>query len=161
MNLWKEKEARFEWRGFMLDEARHFFGKEVVKKILDVMHFLKLNRFHWHLVDDQGWRIEIKKYPKLIEIGSKREASHIKGRIRCKTNNKPHGGYYTQKEIREIVDYAREREIEIVPEIELPGHCMSALAAYPNLSCTGGPFKVPVCFGIKRDVYCAGKEEVF
>ena len=152
---------RFQWRGFMLDEARHFMGKEIVKKILDIMALHKLNKFHWHLVDDQGWRIEIKKYPKLIEIGSKRKIVTRRGEISNLKNPDEIGGYYTQEEIKEIIAYASERFIEIIPEIEMPGHCTSALAAYPELSCKGGPFEVPTKWGIFFDVYCPGKEKVY
>ncbi len=152
---------RFLWRGFMLDVGRHFFGKEVIKKLLDVIALQKMNVFHCHLTEDQGWRLEIKKYPKLIEIGSKRRESQIGGFLSKKTDGMPHEGYFTQEDMKEIVNYANKRFIKVIPEIEMPGHCMAALAAYPELSCTGGPFEVPTFFGIKKDVYCAGKERVF
>lgn len=152
---------RFTWRGFMLDVGRHFFGKETIKQILDVMASLKMNVFHWHLTDDQGWRIEIKKYPKLVQIGSTRDTTQVGGFISPKRSGKPHEGHYTQDDAREIVSYALERHITIVPEIDTPGHCTAALAAYPELSCTGGPFTVPGTFGIKKDVLCVGKERVF
>ena len=152
---------RFSWRGFMLDVGRHFFSKEIIKKMLDLMALQKLNVFHWHLNEDQGWRLAIKKYPKLIEIGSKRKESQIGGFLSRKTDGTPHEGYFTQEDAKEIVNYASERFIKIIPEIEMPGHCMAALAAYPELSCTRGPFEVPTFFGIKKDVYCAGKERVF
>ncbi len=151
---------RFEWRGFMLDEGRHFQGMETVLKTLDLMALQKLNVFHWHLTEDQGWRIEIKKYPRLTEIGSLR-AGTSKTILGKKHNGEPHGGFYTQGEIRAIVAYAAERHISIVPEIEIPGHCMAALAAYPEVSCTGGPFTVATHFGIYPDIYCAGKEATF
>lgn len=156
-----EDYPRFKWRGFMLDEARHFMGKEIVKKMLDLMALHKLNKFHWHLVDDQGWRIEIKKYPKLIEVGSKRKIKTNRGEESNLKDSDFIGGYYSQEEIKEIIDYAEERFIEVIPEIEMPGHCKAALAAYPELSCTGGPFEVPTRWGIFSDVYCLGKENVF
>ncbi|NHJ04566.1 MAG: beta-N-acetylglucosaminidase [Candidatus Heimdallarchaeota archaeon] len=152
---------RYNWRGFMLDEARHFMGKAIVKKILDLMALHKLNKFHWHLVDDQGWRIEIKKYPKLVEIGSKRKINTKRGEISNLENQNYIGGYYKQEEIKEIINYAKERFIEVIPEIEMPGHCSASLAAYPELSCTGGPFEVPTRWGIFFDVYCTGKENVY
>ena len=152
---------RFTWRGYMLDEARHFHGTEVVKKMLDLMSLLKLNKFHWHLTDDQGWRIEIKKYPKLIEIGSKREETAVGGLFSKNHDGIPHSGYYSQEDIKEIVDYANDRFIQIIPEIDLPGHTRAVLASYPNLSCKGYPFRVSTHWGIHRDVLCVGKEKVF
>ena len=126
---------RFEWRGFMLDEGRHFYGKEEIKKLLDVMAAYKLNRFHWHLTEDQGWRIEIKKYPRLTEVGAWRN-SKVLGWGEVKPDGQRYGGYYTQKDAREIVHYAQERFIEIVPEVDIPGHSQAAVAAYPEfLSC--------------------------
>ena len=150
---------RFTWRGFMLDEGRHFFGKDIVLRTLDLMALQKLNVFHWHLTEDQGWRIEIKKYPKLTGIGSHRDGTGtlFKGRH----DRIPHGGFYTRAEIKKIVAYAADRYILIVPEIEMPGHSLAALAAYPNLSCTGGPFEVATHFGIFPDIYCAGKDSTF
>lgn len=128
-------EPRFGWRGFMLDEGRHFYGKEEVKKLLDVMAAYKMNRFHWHLTEDQGWRIEIKKYPRLTEVGAWRE-SKVLGWGDVKPDGQHYGGYYTQDDAREIVQYARDRFIEIVPEIDIPGHSQAAVAAYPEfLSC--------------------------
>ncbi len=152
---------RFSWRGYMLDEARHFHGKEIVKKMLDLMALLKMNKFHWHLTDDQGWRIEIKKYPKLTEIGSKREETQVGGLFSKKRDGIPHSGYYSQEDIKEIIEYARNRFIQIIPEIDLPGHTRAVLAAYPNLSCKGYPFRVSTHWGIHKDVLCIGKEEVF
>lgn len=142
---------RFKWRGMHLDVGRHFFSKEFVKKYLDLMALYKMNVFHWHLTEDQGWRIEIQKYPELTEISA----------YRTEADGTVYGGFYTQEDIREIVAYAAERQITIVPEIEMPGHCMAALAAYPELSCTGGPFEVPSIWGVKKDVYCAGNEKTF
>ncbi len=142
---------RFEWRGMHLDVCRHFFPKEFIKKYLDLMAMYKMNVFHWHLTEDQGWRIEIKKYPELTEVSA----------WRTEPDGSVYGGYYTQDDIREIVEYAAQRQITIVPEIEMPGHCMAALAAYPELSCTGGPFDVATIWGVKNDVYCAGNEKTF
>jgi len=154
---------RFPWRGFMLDEGRHFHGKETVMSLLDMMASLKMNIFHWHLTEDQGWRIQIQGYPRLTEIGSQRPGTsqNLWDMIRDRHDGIPHGGYYTQDEIREIVAYAAERHISIIPEIEIPGHCVAALAAYPEYSCTGGPFEVPTHRGIFKDIYCPGKEGTF
>ena len=152
---------RFTWRGFMLDVGRHFQPISQIKKILDQMALYKMNRFHFHLTDDQGWRIQINKYPKLTDIGSKRNDTKIGGWVSKKYRGKPHEGYYTQEEIQEIVSYAKERFIEVIPEIELPGHSRAALAAYPDLGCTGASMKVPSKFGIFQDIYCAGKDETF
>ena len=130
-----EDEPRFAWRGFMLDEGRHFYGKEEIKKIIDVMARYKMNRFHWHLTEDQGWRIEIKKYPKLTEVGAWRE-SKVLAWGDVKPDGKHYGGFYTQEQIREVVAYAKERFIEIVPEIDIPGHSQAAVASYPEfLAC--------------------------
>lgn len=162
-----EDYPRFKWRGFLLDVGRHFFTQSEVKKILDLMAFLKLNKFHFHLTDDQGWRVEIKKYPLLTEIGSKREGTTSQRSYRSNKKNKvlldgiPISGYYTQQELIELIQYATERFITIIPEIDFPGHTRAALAAYPELSCTGGPFKVSTRFGIHKDVLCIGKEKVF
>ena len=152
---------RFSWRGYMLDEARHFHGKQVVKNLLNLMAILKLNVFHWHLTDDQGWRIEIKKYPKLTEIGSKREETQVGGFFSKKTDGVPHSGYYSQEDIEEIIDYARDRFITIIPEIDIPGHSRAALASYPNISCKGYQFKVSTHWGIHKDIFCVGKKETF
>ena len=130
-----EDEPRFGWRGFMLDEGRHFYGKEEIKKILDVMAAYKMNRFHWHLTEDQGWRIEIKKYPKLTEVGAWRD-SKVLGWGEVKPDGQRYGGYYTRKDVKEIVEYAKERFIEIVPEVDIPGHSQAAVASYPEfLAC--------------------------
>lgn len=144
-------EPRFEYRGVMLDPCRHFIPAENVKKQLDVLALFKINRMHWHLTDDQGWRIEIKKYPKLTEIGSKR----IDG------EGTEYGGFYTQEEIKDIVKYAADRFITIVPEIELPGHELAAISAYPELSCKGEPTTPRIIWGVEDIVMCAGKEEPF
>ena len=152
---------RFPWRGFMLDVGRHFFPPEEVKRLLDVMEILKMNRFHWHLTEDQGWRIEIEKYPKLVEIGSVRKDTQIGGILSKKREGKPHSGYYTQEEIRDIVEYARRRYIEVIPEVDIPGHSTAALAAYPEYSCREQSIEVETTFGIKKDVFCVGKEKTF
>ena len=153
---------RFPWRGYLLDEARHFQGKETVKDILDQMARLKLNRFHWHLTDDQGWRIEIKQYPKLTEIGSVRPGTVVGNPfLSSKHDEQPHAGFYTQDEIREVVSYAQALHIMVIPEIELPGHASAALAAYPELGCTGQPVEVATRFGIFNNIYCAGKENTY
>ncbi|MCC6385723.1 MAG: family 20 glycosylhydrolase [Bacteroidia bacterium] len=149
-----------EYRGLHLDVVRHFFSVSEVKKYIDVMAQYKLNRFHWHLTDDQGWRIEIKKYPKLIEIGSNRSESMTGAYDDQQFDNTPYGGYYTQEDIREVVSYAAERSVEVIPEIEMPGHAMAALAAYPELSCNGGPFEVATSWGVFDDVFCT-TEPVF
>jgi hexosaminidase len=144
---------RFPWRGMHLDAGRHFFSKDFVKKYIDLMALYKLNTFHWHLTEDQGWRIEIKKYPKLTTIGSQRAETMGDGT--------PYGGFYTQEDIKEVVAFAAQRHITIIPEIEMPGHSLAALAAYPEYSCTGGPFKVGTKWGVEEDVYCAGNDKTF
>ncbi|HVV01650.1 MAG TPA: beta-N-acetylhexosaminidase, partial [Verrucomicrobiae bacterium] len=157
-------EPRFKWRGLMLDVSRHFFTKQEVEKLLDTMAFYKLNVFHWHLVDDQGWRLEIKRYPRLTEIGAWRKGVGFGLDAKSTTAYGPdgrYGGFYTQQDAREIVAYAAARHITIVPEIEMPGHSSAALAAYPELSCSGGPFSTDLPAGIFNGVYCVGKEETF
>lgn len=150
---------RFGWRGMMLDTGRCFYPVDFIKKFIDAMAMHKLNVFHWHLTDDHGWRIEIKKYPALTSTSAWRKGTNFqRGNF---VDRNPHGGYYTQEQIRDIVDYARARYITILPEIEMPGHALSALVAYPELSCTGGPFEIPDNWGIQKDIYCAGKESVF
>jgi hexosaminidase len=155
-----EDEPRFQYRGLMLDVSRHFFSVSYVKKFLDVMSHYKLNRFHWHLTDDQGWRIEIKKYPKLQSVAAWREPVENVGNSGFIKDGR-YGGYYTQEEVKEVVAYAEKRHITVIPEIEMPGHSTAALAAYPDLGCTGGPYKVPQHGGITKDVYCAGKDSTF
>ncbi len=145
---------RFPWRGMHLDVARHFFPVEFVKKYIDLMALHKMNVFHWHLTDDQGWRIEIRKYPKLTEVGAWRSGSMVGPYSDMKFDSVRYGGFYTQAEIREVVDYAALRNVMVVPEIELPGHALAALAAYPELSCTGGPFEVGKAWGVYEDVFC-------
>ncbi len=158
-----EDSPRFEHRGFMLDVSRHFFGVDEIKNILGLMALQKLNRFHWHLTDDQGWRIEIKKYPRLAEIGSIRKCSQVGGWILQKPiyDNKPYSGYYTQDEIREIVAYARSLFIEVIPEIGMPGHASAAMAAYPQLTCDGQPVEVRPSVTTFSKPVCVGKEFVF
>jgi hexosaminidase len=151
---------KYAWRGMHLDVSRHFFPKEFIKKYIDYLARYKMNVFHWHLTDDQGWRIEIKKYPKLTEIGAWRKGSMIGHYREQKFDDKPYGGFYTQEEIKEIVAYATERHITVVPEIEMPGHAVAALASYPQYSCTGGPFEVALKWGVLDDVFCP-KEETF
>lgn len=148
----------FGYRGMHLDVARHFFGTEFIKRYLDILALHNINRFHWHLTDDQGWRIEIKKYPKLTETGSQRKETVI-GRNSGKYDGIPYGGFYTQEEIKEIVSYAEERYIKIIPEIDIPGHTLAALAAYPEFGCTGGPYEVESRWGIFDDVLCIGNED--
>ena len=153
-----EDYPRFGYRGMMLDVCRHFFSVEFVKKYIDLMAAYKLNTFHWHLTDDQGWRIEIKKYPRLTEIGSQR-AQTVIGNYHDRTpqqfDNTPYGGYYTQDQIRDVIKYAADRYITIIPEIEMPGHSSAALAAYPELSCDPSyPYKVSETWGVFHDTYC-------
>lgn len=155
----------FKYRGMHLDVCRHFFTVEEIKKYLDLMARYKFNRFHWHLTEDQGWRIEIKKYPNLTKIGSKRKETLI-GKQRDpegkgEYDKTPHDGYYTQDEIKEIVKYAQERQIYVIPEIELPGHSLAAIASYPYLGCFNRPVEVGTRWGVYDDVFCAGKESTF
>jgi len=157
-----EDYPRYSWRGMHLDVCRHFFPKEFIKRYIDELAGYKMNVFHWHLTDDQGWRIEIKKHPGLTETGAWRDGTLIGS-----YSSMPHrfdsiryGGYYSQEDIKEIVEYAKKRHVTIVPEIEMPGHSLAALASYPELSCTGGPFKVANLWGVFEDVYCP-KEETF
>jgi hexosaminidase len=157
---------RFRWRGMHLDVCRHFFPVAFIKKYLDILAMHKMNMFHWHLTEDQGWRIEISQYPRLTEIGAwrvDREYQPWNERIPPEPDEKAtYGGFYTQEEIREVVQYAADRFITVVPEIEMPGHALAALAAYPELSCTGGPFYVmPGSYWPIDDIYCAGKECTF
>ena len=154
---------RFGWRAFMLDEARYFKGKEQVEKLLDEMARLKMNVFHWHLVDDQGWRIEIKKYPLLTGIGSKRKSTQVGPRQWNSPiqSGIPHEGFYTQNEIKEIIGYAKERHITIIPEIEMPGHSSAAIAAYPWLGVSGHEIEVPISFGVTSDLYNVANPKVF
>ncbi len=174
---------RYTYRGMHLDVCRHFFSVDFVKKYIDLMALHKLNTFHWHLTEDQGWRIEIKKYPKLTEIGAWRNGTIVGHYPGTANDNTRHGGFYTQEEVREIIAYAEKQHITIIPEIELPGHSSAAIAAYPFLSCfpeapsivpndlmsegskksqaSGHPKIVQESWGVYDDVYCAGKEETF
>ena len=151
-------EPRFSYRGMHLDVGRHFFPKEFMKKYIDLLALHNMNTFHWHLTDDQGWRIEIKKYPKLTEIGSQRSRTVI-GRNTQEYDNTPYGGFFTQEEAKEIVKYAQERYITVIPEVDLPGHMLAALAAYPEMGCTGGPYEVCPRWGIFEDVLCIGNDQ--
>jgi hexosaminidase len=148
-----EDYPRFSWRGMHLDVGRHFFPVSFIKKYLDLMAMYKLNTFHWHLTEDQGWRIEIKRYPLLTQVGAWRKQTMGDG--------VPYGGFYTQDEIRDVVAYAKERYIVIVPEIEMPGHAKAALAAYPQYSCRQIPIDVGTKWGVEKDVYCAGNDSTF
>lgn len=153
----------FKWRGMHLDVSRHFFPVEFVKKTIDMLAMYKINTFHWHLTDDQGWRIEIKRYPKLTEIGGWRDETMVGHYTETdqKFDGQRYGGFYTQEQIKEVVRYAQSRYVTIVPEIEMPGHAVAALSAYPEYSCTGGPFKTYTKWGISDDVFCAGKDATF
>lgn len=145
-----EDAPRFAWRGMHLDVCRHFYPIRLVKRLIDVMALHRLNTFHWHLTEDQGWRIEMNDFPQLAETSAWRDK-----------DGERYGGIYSAEDIREVLAYAAERKIRVVPEIEMPGHALAALAAFPEMSCTGGPFKVPNTCGIFDDVYCAGKEATF
>lgn len=156
-----EDQPRFKWRGLMLDEARNFKGKEVVKRLLDEMSALKLNTFHWHLTNDQGWRIEIKKYPRLTSVGAYRDSTelyHFKSNI---YDGKPHHGFYTQEDLKEIVAYAAERNIHVIPEITVPGHITAACAAYPWLGTSGKEVKVSPRFGAHYNVINVANPKVY
>jgi len=155
-------EPRFAWRGNMLDVGRHFFPVSFIKKYLDILAMYKINTFHWHLTEDQGWRLEIKKYPLLTEISHWRDETIVgHARESNEYDGIGYGGFYTQDQAREIVRYAAERYITVVPEIEMPGHSGAALTAYHQLGCTGGPYEVSKTWGVHKDVFCAGKEETF
>jgi hexosaminidase len=155
-----EDTPRYDYRGMMLDVSRHFSSKEEVMRYIDQLAFLKMNTLHWHLTDDQGWRIEIKKYPKLTTVGGFRNRT-LKGNYTTtnrKWNDSIVGGFYTQDEIKEVLAYAQQRFVRVIPEIELPGHAIAALAAYPQFSCSGGPFEVPGLWGVHNDVFCSREE---
>ncbi|MEI6751762.1 MAG: beta-N-acetylhexosaminidase [Paludibacter sp.] len=141
----------YPYRGLHLDVSRHFFDKKFIMKYIDMMAMYKYNKFHWHLTDDQGWRIEVKRYPQLTKTSA----------YRIESKGDTTGGFYTQQDIKEIVAYARERFVEVIPEIEMPGHAQAVLAAYPEFSCSGGPFKVETTWGIFNDVFCAGNDKTF
>ena len=151
---------RFSWRGMHLDCSRHFFPVAFVKKFIDLLALHNMNVFHWHLTDDQGWRLEIKKWPKLTTIGSQRSGTII-GTNSDIDDGIPYGGYYTQAEAREIVSYAAARHITIVPEIDMPGHMLAALASYPELGCTGGPYQVGHYWGVYKDVLCVSNPRTY
>ena len=154
-----EDAPRFSWRGVHLDVARHFFPVEFVKRYIDLMSRYKFNTFHWHLTDDQGWRIEIRKYPRLTEVGAWRKETIVEKNFDPYVGDGTrYGGYYTQDEIREVVAYAAERHITVVPEIEMPGHAKAAIAAYPSLACTPGPFEVWTMWGVHEDIFCPHEE---
>lgn len=142
---------RFSWRGMLLDCCRHFMTKEFVMRYIDLLAYHKMNVLHWHLTEDQGWRIQIDKYPKLTEVGA----------YRIQKDGSSYGGFYTKEDIKEIINYAEERHITIVPEIEFPGHCVAAIASYPQLSCTGDSILVGNDWGVYKDIYCAGNDKVF
>ena len=146
-----EDQPAFAWRGMLLDACRHFMEPEFVKRYIDLLAFHKMNVLHWHLTEDQGWRIAIEAYPRLTEVGA----------WRTEKDGSRYGGFYTREQIREIVAYAAERHVTVVPEIEMPGHSQAALAAYPELSCTGGPHTVWNDWGVSREIYCAGNEATF
>jgi len=156
-------EPRFGYRGMHLDVGRHMFPIAYIKRYIDMIALHKMNRFHWHLTEDQGWRIEISKYPNLTTTGAYRKETLVGhgGRRPFEFDGKPYGGFYTKDEVKEIVEYARSKFITVMPEIEMPGHAMAALASYPELGCTGGPYEVQTRWGVFDDVYCAGKEETF
>jgi hexosaminidase len=155
-------QPRFAWRGLHLDVGRHYFPISFIKKYIDNMAMYKLNTFHWHLTEDQGWRLEINQYPQLTETSSWRDETVVGHASRSKVyDGVGYGGFYTQKQVKEIVQYAAERFITVVPEIEMPGHSVAILAAFPELGCTGGPYNVMTTWGVSKDVLCAGKEETF
>ena len=153
-----EDAPRFSYRGMMLDVGRHYITPDSVKQFIDMLALHNMNRMHWHLSEDQGWRIEIKQYPELTQIGSKRKETVI-GRNSGQYDGKPYEGFYTQEEVKEIIAYAQERYITIIPEIDLPGHQLAALATYPELGCTGGPYEVWTKWGVSDDVICAGNDK--
>ncbi len=155
-----EASPRFAYRGMMLDCARHFFPAKFVKKYIDLIALHSMNRLHWHISDDQGWRFNVPGYPRLVEVGSKR-AQTVAGHNSELGDGVPYSGYFTDDEIRDIVKYAADRYITIVPEVDMPGHMMAALAAYPELGCTGGPYKTGEFWGVYSDILCAGNEKVY
>jgi hexosaminidase len=162
-----EDEPRFAWRGMMFDNCRHFFSVDFIKRFIDQLAYHKLNKFHWHLTDDQGWRIEIKRYPKLQQVAAWRNGTQT-GRNRQKdVDSIRYGGYYTQQQIKDVVAYATARYVEVIPEIEMPGHSVAAITAYPELGCTpmsfetGKPHEVRKVWGVSKDLYCAGNDSVF
>ena len=155
-----EDQPRFAYRGMHLDPSRHFWSIEETKRYLDVMATYKLNRFHWHLTDDQGWRMEVKAYPRLTEVGAWRNGTVVK-KDWSSNDGIRYGGFYTREQMKEVVGYAAERGITVIPEIDLPGHMVAALTAYPELGCTGGPYEVWTRWGVAKDILCAGNDQVF
>jgi len=162
-----EDEPRFSWRGMLFDSCRHIFSVDFIKKFIDQLAMHKLNKFHWHLTEDQGWRIEIKKYPRLQEIAAYRNGTQIGPNRQKDVDSIRYGGYYTQEQIKEVVAYAGSRFVEVIPEIEMPGHSVAAITAYPYLACgktsfeNGKPFEVRKVWGVSKDLYCAGNDSVF
>jgi hexosaminidase len=161
-----EDEPRFQWRGMMMDACRHMWSVDFIKKFIDQLAYHKLNKFHWHLTEDQGWRIEIKKYPRLQEVAAWRNGTMVARNFQ-QTDGIRYGGYYTQEQIKEVVAYAQSRYVEVIPEIEMPGHSVAAVTAYPHLACnmqsfeTGKPHEVRQTWGVSKDIYCAGNDTVF
>ena len=152
----------FEYRGAMLDVCRHIFSVEDVKRYIDILALHKLNKFHWHLTEDQGWRIEIKRYPELSQVGAYRNQTIVgRNRVSKVYDNTRYGGVFTQEQVREVVAYAAARYIDVIPEFEMPGHAVAALTTYPELGCSGGPYEVWTRWGISKDIFCAGKESTF
>lgn len=162
-----EDEPRFSWRGMLFDNCRHMFSVPFIKKFIDQLAYHKLNKFHWHLTEDQGWRIEIKKYPRLQQIAAYRNGTQYGPDRKKDVDTIRYGGYYTQEQIKEVVAYAASRYVEVIPEIEMPGHSVAAITAYPHLACndvsfeTGKPFEVRKVWGVSKDLYCAGNDTVF
>ncbi|GHT10369.1 hypothetical protein AGMMS4956_01600 [Bacteroidia bacterium] len=163
-----EDAPRYNYRGLHLDVGRHFMTQQEVMRYIDLLAYHKMNIFHWHLTDDQGWRIEIKKYPKLTKVGAWREQTKERtgeldsaGKYIAHWDNRPHGGFYTQAEVKEVIAYAQKRFVTVIPEIDMPGHSLAALAAYPKFSCSGGPFRVEGQWGIFEDIFCAGQDATF
>jgi hexosaminidase len=154
-----EDAPRFRYRGMHLDVGRHFFPVDFVKRYIDLLALYKFNTFHWHLTEDQGWRIEIRKYPRLTSVGAWRKETVVdKNFDPYIGDGRPYGGFYTQDEVRDVVAYAAERTITVIPEIEMPGHSLAALAAYPELACTPGPFEVGTRWGVFEDIYCPSEQ---
>ncbi|NIM51055.1 MAG: family 20 glycosylhydrolase, partial [Gemmatimonadales bacterium] len=152
-------QPRFQYRGMHLDVGRHFFPVPFIKNYIDLLAMYKMNTFHWHLTEDQGWRIEIKKYPRLTEVGGFRKETILEKNFDPYIGDGiPYGGFYTQEEIREVVAHARARYVAVIPEIEMPGHSTAALAAYPEFACTEGPFEVSTKWGVHQDIYCPSEE---
>lgn len=156
-----EDAPKYSYRGMHLDVSRHFFDTEFIKKYIKMLAFYKYNTFHWHLTDDQGWRIEIKKYPNLTSVGGYRYGSQIGKYSDQKFDNNPCGGFYTQAEIRDVVQYAKNLGMTVIPEIEMPGHALAAISAYPEFSCNQKPLEVAQGWGVFDDVFCAGNDQTF